>query len=294
VLAHRPATPDDAAAIAALAVASIRAYASFAPEAWTPPGDEAQRELAGVLEERLAAAAWGFVAGDGGGGDALAGVAMLLPAAEANRPDPDPALMHLWQLFVAEPHWGTGLAVRLHAEAVGSAAARGFTAARLFTPAGQTRSRRFYEREGWAPMAPPFFESASASRWSSTAAQCRERSAAGGHARGTRGSPAPPAPQVELPGLLGAAVRAADRRGDGGAERVAAHARVERAIFRPAAAARIARGGRGNRLRRGRGAGASCRPRVAALGEAGELHQLLTHITLVIDICFVIRPAKAR
>jgi hypothetical protein len=48
--------------------------------------------------------------------------------------------------------------VRLHADAIASAEARGFTSARLFTPAGQTRSRRFYEREGWATVAPPFFD----------------------------------------------------------------------------------------------------------------------------------------
>lgn len=152
---YRPAAPDDAAAIAALVVECFRAYVSFAPDGWAPPGDDAARELAEELGRRLAGSAWGFVAEDG---DALAGVATLLPAREANRPDPDPALVHLWQLFVAEPHWGTGVAVRLHADALASAAARGFTSARLFTPAGQARSRRFYEREGWATVAPPFFD----------------------------------------------------------------------------------------------------------------------------------------
>ena len=152
---YRPAAPDDAAAIAALAVASIRAYVEFAPEGWAPPGDDAQRELTGELMRRLERTAWGFVAEDAG---ELAGVAMLLPAREAGKPDPDPSLAHLWQLFVAEPHWGTGLAVRLHGEAIGSASARGFASARLFTPAGQARSRRFYEREGWAAVAPPFHD----------------------------------------------------------------------------------------------------------------------------------------
>jgi GNAT superfamily N-acetyltransferase len=152
---YRPATQADAAAIAALTVASFRAYVSFAPDGWAPPADDAASELSGELERRLGASGWGVVAEDAG---ALAGVATLLPATEANRPDPDPALVHLWQLFVAEPHWGTGLAVRLHADALASAAARGFVLARLFTPAGQTRSRRFYEREGWASVAPPFFD----------------------------------------------------------------------------------------------------------------------------------------
>ena len=52
------------------------------------------------------------------------------------------------------------------------------------------------------------------------------------------------------------------------------------AILRPAAAARIARGGLGNRLRRRRGAVLPCGPRVAALGEAGELHQPVTCMTV--------------
>jgi GNAT superfamily N-acetyltransferase len=152
---HRPATPADAPAVASLAVASIRAFASFAPEGWVPPGADAEAELAGELERRLGGSAWGIAADEDG---ALAGIAMLLPATEANKPDPDPALVHLWQLFVAEPYWGSGVAVRLHADALASAAARGFTSARLFTPAGQARSRRFYEREGWATVAAPFFD----------------------------------------------------------------------------------------------------------------------------------------
>jgi GNAT superfamily N-acetyltransferase len=150
----RPATPGDAAPIAALAVGSIRAYTWFAPAGWVPPGEDAERELEEYLARQLDEAAWGFVAEDGG----LAGVVTLLPATEANRPDPDPALVHLWQLFVAEPYWGSGVAVRLHAGAVASAAERGFTAARLFTPTGQTRARRFYEREGWAAVGASFHD----------------------------------------------------------------------------------------------------------------------------------------
>jgi GNAT superfamily N-acetyltransferase len=155
MLSLRPATPADAPAIAALAVASVRAYVWFTPEGWEPPGEEAESQLAGELVRRLGTNAWGFVADDG---DALAGVVTLLPAADANRPEPDPALVHLWQLFVAEPHWGTGVAVRLHADAIASAAASGFATARLFTPADQTRSRRFYEREGWVSVGDRFFD----------------------------------------------------------------------------------------------------------------------------------------
>jgi GNAT superfamily N-acetyltransferase len=52
--------------------------------------------------------------------------------------------------------WGSGLASRLHAAACDEAAARGYTAMRLFTPADQARARRFYEREGWAVAGEPF------------------------------------------------------------------------------------------------------------------------------------------
>jgi GNAT superfamily N-acetyltransferase len=152
---HRPATPGDAGAIAALAVGSIRAYTWFAPEGWTGPGEAAEQELAEYLARLIGTSAWGFVAEDG---DGLAGVVTLLPAAEARVRDPDPSLVHLWQLFVAEPHWGSGVAVRLHADALTSSVARGFGSARLFTPAGQARARRFYEREGWAAVADPFFD----------------------------------------------------------------------------------------------------------------------------------------
>jgi GNAT superfamily N-acetyltransferase len=152
---HRPATPGDAAAIAALAADSIRAYTWFAPAGWVGPDEDAERELREYLARLLGETAWGFVAEDG---DGLAGVVTLLPASEARVRDPDPSLVHLWQLFVAEPYWGSGVAVRLHADALASAAARGFTSARLFTPAGQTRSRRFYEREGWSTVADAFFD----------------------------------------------------------------------------------------------------------------------------------------
>ena len=47
---------------------------------------------------------------------------------------------------------------RLHAAAVDEARARGFTAMRLFTPGGQERARRFYEREGWSLVRPPAFD----------------------------------------------------------------------------------------------------------------------------------------
>jgi GNAT superfamily N-acetyltransferase len=61
-------------------------------------------------------------------------------------------------LFVAQDHWGSGLAVTLHAASVEEARRRGFAEMRLFTPADHGRARRFYEREGWAQRAEPFDE----------------------------------------------------------------------------------------------------------------------------------------
>jgi GNAT superfamily N-acetyltransferase len=52
-------------------------------------------------------------------------------------------------VFVRERYWGTGVAGELLRLLLESARGEGFTGARLFTPAGQARARRFYEREGW-------------------------------------------------------------------------------------------------------------------------------------------------
>jgi GNAT superfamily N-acetyltransferase len=90
----------------------------------------------------------------------VAGHAAFLPATRARHPVADPELAHLWQLFVRRAFWGSGVAHALHAAAVDAATARGFTAMRLFTPAGQARARRFYEREGWAARGRPRDDSA--------------------------------------------------------------------------------------------------------------------------------------
>jgi GNAT superfamily N-acetyltransferase len=68
-------------------------------------------------------------------GPHVAGYVSLLPAIDSRRPAADPRLAHFWMLFVRAPWWGSGLATRLHGAACDAAAARGFTAMRLFTPA---------------------------------------------------------------------------------------------------------------------------------------------------------------
>jgi GNAT superfamily N-acetyltransferase len=147
----RPAVPADADAIARRMGDSFRDYSAFAPPGWEPPS--AEDEL-GHLRERLGQPdVWCLVAE--ADGDQVGHVA-ILPAAIATRVSDEPGLAHLLGLFVRPSHWGTGLATELHGRALSEAAARGFSSIRLFAAAGQTRARRFYEREGWAAVSEPF------------------------------------------------------------------------------------------------------------------------------------------
>jgi GNAT superfamily N-acetyltransferase len=147
----RAAGPDDADAIAQRMGDSFRDYSAFAPPGWEPPSAEDDLDH---LRERLGHPdVWCVVAE--ADGDQVGHVA-IIPATLAMRDSDEPGLAHFWMLFVRPSHWGTGLATELHAEALSEAAARGFSSIRLFAAAGQTRARRFYEREGWAAAGEPF------------------------------------------------------------------------------------------------------------------------------------------
>ena len=150
----RPATALDADELAATVAEGFESYRAFAPEGWSPPD---RLELALGIAVRMRGddqRAW--VAVDDR--DRVAGQVAYLPATRSRHPSDDPRLAHLAQLFVRRAHWGTGLAARLLAVAVDDARERGFTAIRLFTPAGQARARRFYEREGWTVIDEPVLE----------------------------------------------------------------------------------------------------------------------------------------
>ena len=153
-LAFRPATAADAGRLADVLVEGFESFRAFAPPEWRGADrDEVVEVLAGRLgRPRI----WGLVAEDG---EQVAGYVTLLPAAESRTPVDDPALAQFWMLFVRAPWWGTGLARRLHGAACEAATALGFTAMRLYTPAGQARARRFYEREGWTAATEPYFDS---------------------------------------------------------------------------------------------------------------------------------------
>jgi ribosomal protein S18 acetylase RimI-like enzyme len=149
-LSFRPATIADADRLAAVMAEGLATYRSFAPALRAPTAEDIAGELAARLETPPV---WCLLAEDASG---VAGYVSLLPASASREPVDDPGLAHFWMLFVRAGWWGSGLASRLHAAACDEAAARGYTAMRLFTPADQARARRFYEREGWAVAGEPF------------------------------------------------------------------------------------------------------------------------------------------
>ena len=150
----RPATNADVQALARAVVDGVGVYRSFAPPDWTAASlaHEAEALRALLADDDV----WCLVAESEDG--ALAGQVTILPAARAPHPVPGRALAHLRNLFVGREFWGTGLARTLNAAAVEAARERGYTELRLFTPAGQDRARRFYEREGWAQVGESFHD----------------------------------------------------------------------------------------------------------------------------------------
>ena len=148
---YRAARLSDADAIARVVADAFQDFRSFAPEGWEPPG--AEQELAEGAPSKLRDPGfWCAVAVAGG---EVVGHAAFQPAADGVAPAEDGPLAHLRELFVDRAWWGHGVAGELHAMALSEAAARGFAAIRLFTPAGQMRARRFYEREGWSAVSEP-------------------------------------------------------------------------------------------------------------------------------------------
>lgn len=143
----RRATTQDADELARLFADGIATYTAFAPPGWTGPSyEEEVTELQRLLpDERV----WCFVAVEAG---TAVGQVMILPTAISRVPADRPGLAHFRNLFVAESHWGTGLAVDLHRAAIQAARERGFTQMRLYTPGRHGRARRFYEREGWVAI----------------------------------------------------------------------------------------------------------------------------------------------
>jgi GNAT superfamily N-acetyltransferase len=142
----RRATRADADALATTVAEGFATYHEFAPAGWVAP-DRLEFALGIAMRlTRPGVVAW--IAEDEEA-RSTAGHVTYLPASDSRVPSDDPSLAHLEQLFVRRAYWGTGLAARLLAVAVEDAAAAGYSAMRLGTPADHLRARRFYEREGW-------------------------------------------------------------------------------------------------------------------------------------------------
>jgi GNAT superfamily N-acetyltransferase len=130
------ATAADAPEMAETVGIGFDTYRAFAPPGWEPPPFAV--EVAAIRSRMVGEDAWALLARDG---EVPAGHIALLS-------DPEPGIVYLWQLFIRPPHWGSGLADRLH-EFLDASRTRGYRSARLRTPFDQGRSRRFYERNGW-------------------------------------------------------------------------------------------------------------------------------------------------
>ncbi len=149
----RAAVPSDAQRLGNAIADGFESYRDFAPAGWMPPS--AERETEQLLTLLDSTDFWCLLAEAHGD---LAGQVAFLPAKQAWRAVEDSGLAHLRQMFLTTDFWGTGLARTLHDRAVQDACRRGFAAMRLFTPAGQARARRFYEREGWTATREPFHD----------------------------------------------------------------------------------------------------------------------------------------
>jgi GNAT superfamily N-acetyltransferase len=151
VFTLRAAIAADADRLARAVSDGLEDYRSFAPVGWEPPAEEDPATL--LARDDVVC----VVAEHGAG---LAGQVTVQPAAHAARPVADAGLAHFRNLFVRADLWGSGLARTLHEAALDAARGRGFSAMRLFCAAGQSRARRFYEREGWEVVGEPWHEAA--------------------------------------------------------------------------------------------------------------------------------------
>jgi len=154
MFATRRAGNSDVDALVADVAAGYASYVEFAPAGWQPPEMSTERER--TARQIADDATWALLALVDG---APTGHVAFFPgrrrapggAPASRRGERIPGLAHLWQLFVLPEWWGRGAAPLLHDEAIAEMRSQGYRRARLYTPSGHARARRFYERRGWTP-----------------------------------------------------------------------------------------------------------------------------------------------
>jgi GNAT superfamily N-acetyltransferase len=139
----RPATPEDAIAVARVHVRSWQvAYRGLMPDDYLDalaPEDRAARYTFG---ERAPDRPATIVALDG---QTICGFAMVGPSRDER------STGELYALYVDPDRWGTGVGRALINAAREELVNRGFQAASLWVLAGNERAERFYRLDGWAP-----------------------------------------------------------------------------------------------------------------------------------------------
>ena len=141
----RVAGPADAAAICAILVEGVEVYRSWAPSDWAPPV-LTRADVSRFADALRRSDVWCLLALDD---EQVIGHVALSPFSMEDPEPPPLGTINLWQLFVRPAWQGRGIATSLMEAAASEARQRGFTRMRLWTPQGQSRARRFYEREGW-------------------------------------------------------------------------------------------------------------------------------------------------
>jgi GNAT superfamily N-acetyltransferase len=140
----RPATPQDAAAIAAVHVASWQvAYRGLLPDALLD-GLDVDRRRTGWERLLTGAPRHGAVVAEDDG--RITGFAHTVPARDD---DADEGTGEVTSIYTVAEAWGSGTGRALMAAAIEQLRAAGFRSATLWVLDSNGRARRFYERAGW-------------------------------------------------------------------------------------------------------------------------------------------------
>jgi ribosomal protein S18 acetylase RimI-like enzyme len=143
----RPATPDDAPAVAEVHVRSWQvAYVGLVPQDHLDRLDPADRlpVWRQILTEDVPPAGTAVLVD----GDRVVGFVRVGPGRPQGDIDPA-AVGELATIYILGSHWGRGGGRLLMADAVGRLTRAGFREAVLWVLETNVRARRFYEKAGW-------------------------------------------------------------------------------------------------------------------------------------------------